>query len=77
MKLSNDTKLFLGQLRAEPKFKHVMKELVALRPVIPAFSPQDSQEANQHLLEQIKYDAGRKAGFDLVFLLLTGERTDG
>lgn len=73
MKLTSDGKLFLGQLRQDPKFKHVLRELQQLRPVIQSYRPQSSQEANQQLMEEIKYDSGRQAGFDLIYRFLTGE----
>lgn len=73
MKLSKDATLFLGQLRNDQKFRHVMRELKSLRPVIPAYQPQVSQEANQQLLEQIKFDSGQVKGFDSIYRFLTGD----
>ena len=73
MKLSKDSTLFLGQLRQDAKFRHVMRDLGQMRPIIPAYVPQDSQEANQHLLEQIKFESGRRAGFDAIYRFLTGD----
>lgn len=73
MKLSNDATLFLGQLRQDAKFRHVMRDLGKLRPVVPEYQPQASQEANQHLLEQIKFESGRRAGFDAIYRFLTGD----
>ena len=76
MNFSNDTKLFLGQLRSDPKFRHVLKELKDVRPVIPFYKPQDTIDAQAMLIEQIKYSTATQQGFDLLYLILTGERNE-
>ena len=54
-----------------------MKEMKERRPVLPRYQPQATSEANQELLEKIKFETGRQDGFDLIYLILTGERLDG
>lgn len=76
MKLTDNGKTWLAALRNDPKFLQVTKELKALRPVIPQFHPQASQEANNELLEQIKFISGKQVGFDLIYSFLTGEKFD-
>lgn len=73
---SNDTLLFIGQLRADPKFRLVLREVKKLRPVIPIYKPQETRDLEAQLLETIKYGTASQAGFDLLYLFLTGERND-
>lgn len=75
--MTDNGKIWLSELRNNPKFRQVMKEFRELRPVVPPYVPQASSEANQELIERIKYECGRRAGFDLIYLQLTGERLDG
>jgi hypothetical protein len=70
-------KTWLAEIRNDPKFKQVMKEIRQLRPPVSKYRPQISQEANSELVERIKYESGKQDGFDLVFLLFTGEQIDG
>ena len=76
MQFSNDAKLFLGQLKADPKLKFVLKELKQLRPVIPGYRPQETRDLEAQLVEQMKYETARQQGFDLLYLALTGERNE-
>lgn len=69
-------KQFLQELRLNPLFKEAMKEIYKSRPVVPAYKPGQSQEESISLLERIKYESGRKEGFDLIYLLLTGDRNE-
>jgi hypothetical protein len=70
-------KTWLAELRNNPKFRQVMKEMKELRPVLRRYQPQATSEANQELIEQIKFETGRQDGFDLIYMILTGERLDG
>lgn len=54
-----------------------MKEFKELRPVVPQYEPQATSEANQELIERIKFSHGMRKGFDLIFQQLTGEKLDG
>ena len=74
MKLTEQSKVFLSELRISPRFHSLVKELQDARPVVPAYKPGQSQEETISLLERIKFESGRKEGFDLVMLLLTGDR---
>ena len=74
MALTPVAKQFLIELRINPLFQGLMKEINESRPVVPAYRPCQSQEETFSLLEQIKYESGRQQGFDLIFLLLTGDR---
>ena len=75
--MTENGKVWLAEIRNDPKFKQVMKEFRTLRPPVSKYRPQISQEANNELLERIKYESGKQDGFDLIFLLLTGEKLDG
>jgi hypothetical protein len=75
--LSPAHKSFLKELFVHPLYKGAMQEInQMLRPVVPAFRPSQSQEENFSLLERIKYESGRKEGFDLLYLHLTGDRNE-
>ncbi len=69
-------KQFLNELRENPIFQAAVKELNKFRPIVPKYKPGQSSEENSSLLEVIKYESGRKEGFDLLYLLLTGDRNE-
>lgn len=69
-------KQFLQELRLNPLFKEAMKEIKKFRPVVPAYKPAQSREEEDSLIERIKYASGEQSGFDLVYLVLTGERNE-
>jgi hypothetical protein len=73
--MNEHTKLFLAQTREHPLFKDLINEINKQRPVIPTYQPGQSQEETYSLLERIKFESGRKEGFDLALLLLTGEKS--
>lgn len=75
--MTPDAKRWLIEIKNDPKFKQVMREFKELRPLVSRFKPQGSVEANNELLERIKYESGRQDGFDLIYLQLTGEKIDG
>lgn len=56
-------------------FHAVVKEIKTFRPVVPGFAPGASEET-YHLLERIKFESGRRAGFDLAMQYLTGEKSE-
>lgn len=58
----------------EPLFLDLLKEIDKQRPVIPKYQPAESSEEERSLLERIKFETGRQAGFDLYRLYLTGEK---
>lgn len=62
----------LAQLRMEPGFQMIMDDMKKRRPVVPEFAPQESRDANEVLLEQIKAESYKRQGFDLLFKLLIG-----
>jgi hypothetical protein len=76
VQFSNDAKLFLGQLKGDPKYRLVMKELKQLRPVVPAYKPQETRDSEAQLIEQIKYSTALQQGFDNLYRALTGERNE-
>ena len=76
MQFSNDAKLFLGQIKGDPKYRLVLKELKQLRPLIPTYRPQETRDSEAQLVEQIKFETARQQGFDLLYLALTGERNE-
>ena len=72
--MNEHTKEFLARLRMEPLFLDLLKEIDKQRPVIPKYQPAESSEEERSLLERIKFETGRQAGFDLYRLYLTGEK---
>lgn len=72
-KLSDSSAVMLQELMVNPIFKGLMQELKALQPVVPSYKPGTPQEVEM-LFEQIRFESGRKEGFDLLYLVLTGER---
>ena len=74
MEPSNLAKQFLSELRSNPLFRESMNEIKKFRPVVPAYKPAQSQEESVSLMERIKFESGRQDGFDLIYLLLTGDR---
>lgn len=75
--MTDNGKTWLAEIRNDPKFKQVMKEFRALRPVVPQYEPQETAEGNQELLERIKFAHGMRKGFDFIYLQFTGEKLDG
>lgn len=69
-------KEFVLQVRINPLFSEWMKDLKQARPVVPKYVPGESTMETEALLERIKYESGRKEGFDLVYLLISGEKLD-
>jgi hypothetical protein len=69
-------KQFLNELRTNPLFQETVKELKKFRPVVPAYKPCQSQEETSSLWERIKFESGKQEGFDLIYLLLTGDRNE-
>lgn len=63
----------LRTLRESESFQQIMKGLVDKRPVIPDYQPQASRDETENLIERIKYYSAHRAGFDLLFRLLTGK----
>lgn len=75
--LSQPSQIILQDLRLNQHFRAALKELKELHaPVVPVYKPGQSQEETFSLLERIKFESGRKEGFDLLYLLLTGDRDD-
>lgn len=69
-------KQVLSELRENPLFQKAIGELKKFRPVVPAYKPGQSLEENASLIERIKYESGRREGFDLLYLILTGDRNE-
>jgi hypothetical protein len=61
----------LRTLNQNPEFQAVMGELKKHRPIVPEFKLQKTRDAQEQLLDQIKFQSGRKEGFDFLFSLLT------
>ena len=66
-------KELLKQLRETREFQEIMDAMHKSRPVVPAYRPAGSMEANNAVIEELKYQSGRQDGFDLLFKLLTGK----
>lgn len=69
------SKAFLQDMRVNPAFRSAMKFIAENhRPVVPAYKSAQTKEEEFAMLERIKFESGRQEGFDLVYLLLTGEK---
>jgi hypothetical protein len=55
-----------------PGFQAVMADMATLKPVVPDYRPQGSVEANNALMEDIKYKSGLRDGFDTLYRALVG-----
>jgi hypothetical protein len=68
-------KEYIARLRMDPLFQQWAKEISEARPVVPSYVP-GTPEETQTLVEQIKFDTGRRDGFDLAMLHITGGRNE-
>jgi len=75
-RLSPQAKEFWSLVRANPHFSEVMKEVKSRRPVVPAYKACQTQEEQFSIMERIRFESGRQEGFDLIYLLLTGDRNE-
>jgi hypothetical protein len=62
----------LIQLREDANFQAIMAECIKSRPVVPEYLPQDTADKTLNLMEEIKYGMASRAGFDLLYRVLTG-----
>lgn len=67
------TKALLIALRDVPEFRAVMNSMLLHRPIVPAYRPQATADAQQMHVEDIKFQSAKQEGFDLLFLALTGK----
>ncbi len=63
----------LRSLRESNDFQQIMRGIAEKRPVIPDYQPQATRDETENLMERIKYYSAHRAGFDLLFRLLTGK----
>ena len=68
-------KELLIRLRDMPEFQDIMAATLLYRPVVPQWRPEGGQEATR-LIEEIKYKTGAQAGFDALYVLLTGRNVN-
>ena len=54
-----------------------MNELYKARPMVPAYHPSDTREAEEATIRQIKDLSAQQRGFDLLWVLLMGRKEDG
>ena len=71
--MNQGVKELAQRLKLDPFFRDWVEELKKSRPVVPSYQPGDLQET-QELLERIKFESGRREGFDLLLLYITGEK---
>ena len=64
----------LKKLNAMPEFQAVMAESKQHRPIVPEFKILKTRDEQEHLLDQIKFQTGRRDGFDFLFRLLTNQK---
>ena len=72
--MRSNIKDLLRQLNEQLEFQTIMAEMLKDRPVIPDYKPCPTAENEQMLLARIKYEAGRRDGFDFLYRSLTGQR---
>ena len=68
---------FVVALRDSDVFRSAMREVLELRPVVPAYRPCKSAEEEQQLLARIKFEAGAVQGFDMLWAALVGVSPNG
>jgi hypothetical protein len=66
-------KELLKQLRESPEFQTIMLEVLRLRPIVSEYAPQATVDETTNLIERIKYDMARRAGYDLLYSILMGK----
>lgn len=64
----------LMKLRESPEFASIMKSMEEQRPIVPRYVPQQTKEAQEVLMEKIKFEMARQDGFDRLFALLVGRK---
>lgn len=64
----------LNELRGTENFKAIMSDMLGNRPIVPEYTPQDTIDQTANLIETIKYKTAQRAGFDLLFTILTGSK---
>jgi hypothetical protein len=57
-----------------PEFQAVIEEAKKHRPIVPEFKIQKTRDDQEQLLDQIKFQTGRKEGFDFLLRLLTNQK---
>jgi len=62
----------LKALREDIKFQAVMMEMVKFRPTIPEWSLEMTVDDTQKSMERWKNESGKRAGFDMLYALITG-----
>lgn len=64
--------------REDPNFRRLMLEIFEeRRPTIPSWRPQETQDANAALMEEVKYASAMQQGFDLLYSILLGTHHNG
>lgn len=63
----------LIKLRESQEFASIMQTMEKQRPIVPRYQPQQTKEAQEVLMEKIKFEMARQDGFDRLFSLLTGK----
>lgn len=67
-------KVLLNHYRGDPNFRQLMKELLANRPVVPTWKPQETQDGNAKVIEDIKFASALQQGWDLLYATLYGAK---
>ena len=71
------SRAYLQDMRVNPKFKGLMKFIAENQaPIVPAYKGSQTKEEEFALVERIKFESGRREGFGLFYLFLTGEKLD-
>jgi hypothetical protein len=67
----------LNEVRKSPEFQAVMDEALKHRPVVPAFVICDTKDAQEMVIENIKFQTARQNGFDFLYQFLVGRKPKG
>lgn len=62
----------LKQLQEDVNFQAIMSDVLKHRPVVPDYTPQATRDETENLMERIKYHSANRAGFDMLYRILTG-----
>lgn len=66
--------VLLKHYQADTGLRQLLKEIRAENyPLLKQWKPQESNEENMRLLEEIKFSSAQQQGFDLLYRFLTGE----
>lgn len=69
-------KALLASFRENHNFQQLMRSIHPHRPIVPTWKPQDTRDANEKLIEDIKYASAFQQGWDLLYATIMGVKHD-